>query len=169
MDFEQFDRILSYDSDTGIFRWKERPNTGRINRGWNKKHAGKQTGYVRRNGYMIVRIGDHEFSAARVAWLLTYKEWPKGEVDHISGDKLDNRIINLRIATRSENATNKGPQANNSSGYKGVWKRKNLNRWVAEIQKNGKRTKLGSFGSPEEAYEVYKKAARELHGEFATV
>lgn len=87
--------------------------------------------------------------------------------DHISGDKLDNRRENLRIATPSQNQQNRGTQRNNTSGYKGVtWDRRER-KWLARIEINGKRMYLGHFTTPEAAYQNYCAAADELHGEFA--
>ncbi len=95
-------------------------------------------------------------------------------VDHINGDPLDNRRANLRFADKSENARNRGPDADNRSGYKGVYlhqgKRQPVGRpWVASIQVRRKRKHLGCFETAEAAYAAYCEAARELHGEFAKV
>lgn len=87
------------------------------------------------------------------------------EVDHINGNRLDNRRANLRIVTAAQNQWNRGRPANNTSGCKGVTKHKG--RWVARIQYNGLRKHLGAFVSLEEAYEVYCLAADLAHGEYA--
>jgi len=143
---------LLYNYKTGIFIWKRRKVFRIQDKSWNTKWSGKETGCMR---------------PSRLAWLYIYKTWPKNEVDHINCLPSDNRIVNLREATRSENAINRRLNSNNKSGYKGIWKRSRLNRWEAEICKNGKRCKLGGFPTPEEASEAYKAAARNLHGEFA--
>lgn len=89
------------------------------------------------------------------------------QVDHKNNNGLDNRRENLRLATQNNNQQNKGLQANNSSGYKGVcWHRGNQ-KWIASIGVNKRKKFLGYFDSPEAAYDAYCKAARELHGEFA--
>lgn len=88
-------------------------------------------------------------------------------VDHINGNRLDNRKSNLRISTCSENLRNRGPQANNSSGYKGVIFDKARGKWRAEICVEKRRKYLGRFSSPIEAAMAYNKAAIELHGEYA--
>lgn len=87
--------------------------------------------------------------------------------DHISGDKLDNRRENLRIATNTENMRNRGQQRNNTSGFKGVYWNRKLGKWQAQITVLGQRVHLGLFATPEEAHTAYCKAAKELHGEFA--
>lgn len=89
------------------------------------------------------------------------------QVDHLNGDGLDNRRENLRLATNSQNSKNKGRYRNNSSGYKGVYKRLGRERWRADIMSDGQRRRLGEFSSAEEAARAYDKAALELHGEFA--
>jgi hypothetical protein len=89
------------------------------------------------------------------------------EADHRNGDTLDNRRDNLRIATHAQNQRNKGRQANNTSGYKGVYWHKTDKVWRARIKVAGKDKHLGSFSSKESAYEAYCAAAKQLHGEFA--
>ncbi len=93
----------------------------------------------------------------------------KLHVDHINGDKLDNRKSNLRVVTCSENAMNRGKQSNNSSGHKGVIFDKSRNKWRAEICFNRTRKYLGRFDSAEEASEAYREAALLYHGEFANL
>lgn len=91
------------------------------------------------------------------------------EVDHINGDKLDNRKENLRFCTRAENLSNRGAQKNNKTGLKGVSRVKGCNRYKAQIMCEGTIHHLGSFDSPLEAAEAYNKAAVTLHGDFAKV
>jgi hypothetical protein len=89
------------------------------------------------------------------------------EVDHINGNRLDNRRENLRLATRSQNAKNVGKKPSNKSGFKGVHKHGRNNSWVAQISVENKMIHLGSFKTPEEAALAYNAAAQRLHGEFA--
>lgn len=93
---------------------------------------------------------------------------PEGSrIDHVNGDKLDNRRRNLRFATRSQNAMNKGKPKNNTSGFKGVSWYKKAKKWCARIKVNGKTIHLGLFAEIKIAARAYDAAARELHGEFA--
>jgi len=95
---------------------------------------------------------------------------PSMVVDHINQDTLDNRKCNLRICTPCENMFNKSKYKNNTSGYKGVFVDKRWpSRWRAKIGYKGKRISLGSYNTPEEAYQAYRKAAIELYGEYARV
>lgn len=86
-------------------------------------------------------------------------------VDHINGNGLDNRRLNLRVCTQSQNLCNKSMQSNNSSGYKGVHLHA-PGKWRARISFRGAQTELGVFPTPEEAHHAYVAAARRLHGEF---
>lgn len=93
---------------------------------------------------------------------------PEGmDTDHINGDKLYNLRANLRICTRSENMRNRGKQANNTSGYKGVIWEKQSHKWRAHIKINGRLRRIGCFPKIEDAAEAYKQAAAILHGKFA--
>jgi hypothetical protein len=87
--------------------------------------------------------------------------------DHADGNGLNNRRDNLRHATRSENLRNRGAQSNNTTGFKGVHRRKDCQRWQATIQINGKQKNIGLFATPEQAFAAYSEAAVCLHGEFA--
>lgn len=151
--------VLSYDESTGLLHWKQ--TVAR-----NVK-IGSVAGSVRSDGYLVVRYKGEQYPAHRLAFFLKNNRWPEGEVDHINGDKSDNRWINLREATRSENMRNRGSYIRNTSGFKGVSKQGK--KWRANICSNGVRTYLGCFLTKEEAFAVYQRAAREQHGNFANI
>jgi len=88
-------------------------------------------------------------------------------VDHINGNRLDNRRENLRTCTNAENMRNRGKTASNTSGYKGVYRGRQPGRWRALIMVDGETISLGQYDTPEEAHEAYRKAATEFHGDFA--
>lgn len=88
------------------------------------------------------------------------------DVDHIDGDGLRNTRDNLRLATRSQNQSNRGMQRNNTAGYKGVTLIKN-GKYQAQIKFQKKSYYLGCFDNPEDAYKAYCEKAKELHGEFS--
>ena len=91
--------------------------------------------------------------------------WPEGkQIDHINLIKSDNRWVNLRLATPSQNKSNTGKRADNTSGFKGVSKLGN--KWKAQCTANKKFKYLGLYATPELAAEAYEKYARENHGEF---
>ena len=89
-------------------------------------------------------------------------------IDHINGDKLDNRRKNLRFCTKAQNNRNsKKPHSNNTSGYKGVFWSKQKRKWLAQIVVDRTQIGLGFFNSKEEASETYKQASRKYCGEFS--
>lgn len=121
-----------------------------------------QEGYARKSGSEVVLL--HRVILERMIQRgLEDSEIP----DHISGDGLDNRRNNLRIATTSQNQANRKAPKNNTSGYKGVHFYKPLQKWVAYIRVNYKRHHLGYFATPEAAYQAYCEAAKSFFGEYS--
>lgn len=154
---------LRYDHITGKLFWKPLPED--FNSRWkqyNGKHAGKEAGNITDQGYMNVYLDGRNYKAHRLAWLLHYGEWPPADLDHISGIRTENYIINLRLATRSENLFNMRTRRN---GLKGVTI--SNGNWLARISSNGKTKHLGSFRSEQAAHNAYCKAAVTDHGSFA--
>lgn len=88
-------------------------------------------------------------------------------VDHIDGNKLDNRRCNLRLATPSQNAHNRGPSRNNTSGFKGVIYVKREKKWRAKMTVQGKPIQIGDFKNKDDAVRAYAAASEKYHGEFA--
>ena len=91
------------------------------------------------------------------------------QVDHINGNKLDNRKENLRTCSPSQNSQNRPASKNNTSGYKGVVWHSRSKKWVAKITANGANTHLGCFDDPKLAAKAYNEAAVKLYGEFANI
>ncbi len=152
---ERVSELLAYDPGTGIL-------TRRVPRGGQR--AGAVAGNPNSWGYLLVGIDGRQYSAHRIAWLLTHGSWPGGEIDHINGDRTDNRIANLREATVSENQQNqRGPQANNASGYLGVYWNKQRRQWRACIRVDGRTRHLGGHDTAEAAHAAYLAAKRALH------
>jgi len=100
----------------------------------------------------------------RLAWWLHYGKWPTGEIDHINGNKSDNRIVNLRLATRGQNVDNR---KKHRTGPKGAFRFKRGPKWTAQIRHDGVKYHLGVFDDERIAHEAYCEAARRLKGEFA--
>lgn len=156
---EDIRNILSYDPASGLFLWK-------VDRSYRVK-AGYKAGHVTPLGYHAIEIAGRKFMAHRLAWLIVSGKWPAFDIDHLNGDRLDNRIENLREASRSENCSNKLSRCDSKSGVKGVFWNKKLSKWQAQISKNGKQIYLGVFETMDEAKAAYRRAAAELHGPFA--
>jgi len=94
---------------------------------------------------------------------------PKGGIDHVNGRKYDNRLVNLREATRQQNAANSKKRKHNTSGFKGVYWIERTRRWRASIHKDRKHIHIGYFDKPEEAHAAYCKAAQRHFGKFARI
>lgn len=144
----------AYDPDTGIVFNK------------NSKHK-KPLGSVQKNRssgkhYKTITVGNRLLRVHRVAWLLHYKEWPKGQIDHINGNGIDNRLKNLRCVTHAENGRNTKKKSNNSSGVNGVYKCTQTGKWRAEIMVNRKKHCLGRHSKLDDA----KKARHEAEVKF---
>ena len=153
--------LFEYDKETGNLIWKIKPSS----RGHSVK-AGDIAGTLKSHGYLCVGINYNSYRAHRLIFLMHKGYLPK-TVDHINGDKLDNRIENLRAATVGQNQHNRKTNANNTSGYKGVCWNKAQKKWTARITLERKNIHLGYFANVEEAAEVVRKAREELHGSFA--
>jgi len=150
--------VLDYDPNTGIFTWKNPTCV------WVK--PGYLAGNILRKGYIKIQINNKTYSAHRLAWLYVHGEWPKSQIDHINGIRSNNSIGNLREASIFENARNRKIPHDNKSGFRGVSKLKDRNKWQAQIGFNRKHIHLGYFDTPEKANQVYEIKAKELFGEF---
>lgn len=149
---------LSYDVKSGEFRWKH---------GFGRRYVGgKIAGSLDRLGYRRICASGKKCAAHQLAWLFFYGDWPDGEIDHINGNRDDNRLANLRVVNRSINMHNHhGKRKNNSSGYHGCFKVKGYDRWRAEIIVNGERIYLGLHPTPELAGAAYAEAKARLNPE----
>lgn len=152
--------LLSYEPDTGIFRWHK-------SRGRNHTSVNVKAGTVASNGYVYIKHGPKNYLAHRLAWLYVHKDWPSDQIDHINGDRTDNRLSNLRIATRKENLRNICRKKTNRCGYKGVYWHKQANKWRASITVDGKFISLGLYLRVEDASSAYQAAAIKYFGVFA--
>lgn len=156
---EELRRILDYDPETGIFRWKQKI--------CKKVTIGAIAGHVDRIwGYRRIRIKNRYYRASRLAFLYIYERWPI-EIDHINHQQDDDRIVNLREATRLENCRNMRGHVDNKSGFKGVTQKRN--KWRSTIRADGRQVYLGVYGTKEEAYAAYCEASKKYHGEFSCV
>lgn len=156
-------QCLRYDAHTGKLFWLQRPEwmfeSSRVARTVNTRHAGKEAfTTVHRTGRLVGTIMGKQILAHRVAYYLGTGEHPSLFVDHINGDPLDNRLFNLRLVNRSENARNRKRTSELWKGdYFGV-RQSSKNRWRASIRVDGEVIEIGSFPSVEEAIKARKGA-----------
>lgn len=152
--------LLHFDAETGVLRWRIQPSM--------RTAAGTVAGtFNPANGYIHISIRSKDYRAHRIAWAIAYGDPGDNEIDHINGDRSDNRLINLRLATQAQNSRNRKRHRNNTSGVSGVaWSRK-LNKWTAKIQVGGKQTHLGCFDALEDAAVARIAAEKDNYKEFA--
>ena len=150
--------LLEYDPATGLFEWR----VARAN-----VKVGQRTGCLNSGGYRYIGIDNRLYKAHRLAWLYVYGRWPANDIDHINGVRDDNRIANLREATRSQNIANARGTRKNKSGFKGAYFLKRERKWLACITVCGKRQHIGLFTTAAGAHAAYVKAAKHHFGEFA--
>lgn len=166
-------RLLDYDPCTGRLFWKERPAwlfSGKVyprhraQLQWNTKLSGKEAFLTQHGrGYLIGGIFDQSHLAHRVAWCWYFGHWPEDQIDHINGDKGDNRISNLRAVTQLVNAKNLPASRLNTSGFRGVSFNKRTGRWRARITADRSERHLGYFASKADAVAARIEAEKE-HG-----
>jgi hypothetical protein len=151
---QQIREFMKYDERTGALTWIKSRGRGR---------AGVVIGRVNKDGYLGVNFYRYSYLCHRIAWFLAKDSWPKNQIDHINGDKIDNRLCNLREATHRLNGENRRkPQPNNSTGFLGVTVTKS-GKYQAQIAARGQRIYLGLFGTAEEASNAYLVAKRAMH------
>lgn len=148
-------QLLRYEPDKGKLFWRRRPigmfPDRRAWKIWNTRYAHKEAFTSFSNGYRDGRIFDRAYRAHRVVWAIVYGETPSMEIDHIDGDRANNRIENLRLVTGAENQRNKGLNKNNTSGVLGVCWDKGRGKWMARISHKGKAVSLGRFDNKNDA------------------
>ncbi|EFH4704480.1 hypothetical protein F9558_24990, partial [Escherichia coli] len=136
IDHDELLSTLSYDSETGIFKWLKTNSVVRV--------KGSIAGGVS-GGYICISINNVLYYAHRLAWFYVYKKWPPKFIDHVNGNRLDNRISNLRLATEEQNARNIVGNRLNTSGAIGVSWYKPTGRWKSYVGYKNKTISLGYF------------------------
>lgn len=150
---------ISYNPYTGVLTWSTRVN--------NSVSVGQTLGTRHNKGYLFFRLNKKFYFCHKVAWFLHYGCWPSGEIDHINGDKSDNRITNLRDVTHLQNMCNTPSRQKTSSKYKGVHIIKTTGKWRATLWNGCSKLHLGVFSCEKEAALAYDTEARKVFGEYA--
>lgn len=143
--------VVSYDADTGAFRWSGTKRVGVRN--------GDRAGNAHPNGYRRIMIDRNYYLEHRLAWFYVFGEWPRQQIDHIDRCRSNNRLGNLRDVSRSINQQNASP-------FRGVTWHKRCKRWRAAIKVNGKGKELGLHATKEAAHQAYINAKMQFHKGF---
>lgn len=167
--------VVTYDETSpSCLRWLDRPRHHfNTNRGflisktvYTGQPAGKGGGVP--NRHMIIKINQERFVVSRVVYAIIHGIDPGAlEIDHIDGNTLNNRVDNLRLATRQENARNKAKPANNTSGRIGVTWCDRTSKWMAQICHNQVNLFLGRYDNKKDAIAAREKAEIEHHREYS--
>lgn len=175
-DASEIRKIVGYDPATGRLWWLPRTpdmfaagyNTPEQNcAAWNTRRAHKDAFTTQcPRGVKYGQLMGKMVKAHRVAWAVAHGHWPELEVDHIDQDPSNNKLENLRLATRAQNGYNRAVRQDSGSGIKGVRWKPCKRKWQARIRKDGKEYHLGYFDSAHDAEKRHAAAVRELHGEF---
>lgn len=156
LDQKTLKELLNYDQETGIFTW----NKSRIG-----ITTGKVAGTIKPTGYIVILVNRRLYRAHRLAWLYVTGEWPKYEIDHINGDRMNNRFSNLREATKAENNWNKKIRSDSKTGFKNVlsypW-----GAFYVRIVANKKTYTFGPYRTKEQAIRIAEEKRKEIHGAF---
>jgi len=170
--------LMTYDPETGILTWKPRPpemfparNRKSIHAAWHAKNAGKEACACIDAGYRHGGLFYHKIRAHRAAWAIMTGEIPKGEIDHINGDGTDNRWVNLRLVTNTENARNQKRHNTNTSGHTGVTWDAQASKWLAYFWDGRTSKKIAKFDSLEDAAKAAsdKRALLGYHENHGTI
>jgi hypothetical protein len=155
---DELKTVIFYDPNTGLFKWLISPRfnvpaDSIVGRGYSP------------GGYLFIGYKKSRYRAHVLAWFYVYGVWPCGYIDHINGDKSDNRIANLRDCSRSVNAQNqRKPHSRNTTGLLGVTANGSKSRpFRAQINCSGRIQYIGIFDTPEKAHAAYLERKRKLH------
>ena len=146
--------VLDYNPETGVFTHKTNRSP--------KAYPGATAGRINTNGHRQIGIDGERYMAHRLAWFWVHGVWPTDQIDHINGNRDDNRIDNLRPATHKQNMENQTLHCNNGSGFRGVSWHKANKKWAAYVNHNGKRKYLGIYASVDDAIRVVRLARNQL-------
>jgi hypothetical protein len=163
LDPEILRSLLEHEDGRLVWRPRDREwfSDERSFRTWNSRFAGREAFTAKHSaGYRVGCIDGRTYFAHRVIWVMHCGP-ADGEIDHINGNRADNRLENLRLVTREENRRNVKRQANNKSGATGI--RQQGNSWEALIQVGGKQTYLGRFPTFAEALQARKNAEADMN------
>lgn len=155
---ERLRELFTLDEQTGVLYRKVRSANVK---------AGSVAGSLGRNGYLYTSVDGRLMLVHRIVYAMVNGSWPIADVDHINGERADNRPTNLRAASRSQNMMNGSLRSDNKSGIKGVFWDSRKGKWRAEIRAAGQSRFLGYFVSKEAAAQAAGDFRERAHKEFA--
>ena len=145
-------RVFNYDPDTGLLTWAIQANSRAL--------IGDEVGKISNRGYRVTKYKRKDYSVHRIIWLIVHGKWPTGQIDHINGEKTDNRIENLRDVSLRENLCNQ--KRHREGRLPGAYYDKNMRGWRAHIRINNVYVYLGMHPTEKEANAAYMKARAKL-------
>lgn len=151
-------KLINYNKDTGVITWSN-PNFYCRN----KKSGDIAGNSVAGGGYFKISLNGNTYSTHRIIWLYMTGSFPKEQIDHINGIKTDNRWVNLRECSPSENQQNRKINKNNTTGHAGVCFNKRIGKYIARIKCNNIYINLGYFLTISEAVECRLNAKKNNH------
>jgi hypothetical protein len=155
---EELKELLNYNSETGVFTWKVSPAR--------QVFSGDIAGTKRKDGYIQIKVKNKLILSHRLAWIYMYGYLPK-YIDHINGQRDDNRIINIREVSNQQNSLNSKISKNNTSGIKGVYWDKSRNKWTVRLSIDGKCKFFKRFDDIDLAKLVIEEVRNKYHGKYA--
>ena len=156
---ERLKSLFVFNANTGHFT--------RIKTSGPRSVFGKPAGWLSGCGRFYIKIDRKSYAVHRLAWLYTYGSFPETDIDHKNMNPQDNRLSNLRVATRAQNQANKTVSPSNKCGIKGVNAKKGTSKFVAQISYQGKKHHLGIYDTPEQAGLAYQTKSADFYGEFS--
>ncbi len=173
---ETLHKLFRYDPETGELYWRQRPSDTLGGRIFNAKYAGKitanvwvsKTGTIEKTFTIHHPEASHTLHAHRCVWIMHHGPIPAGlTIDHRDGDRTNNRVENLRLATGTQNNRNRKLSVNNRSGFHGVIWNPRQEKWVARVSEKGRYRHLGCFYAKEDAIAARQAAELLTYGEFS--
>jgi len=155
---QELKELLDYNSETGVFTWKVSPAR--------QVFSGDIAGTKRKDGYIQIKVKNKLILSHRLAWIYMYGYLPK-YIDHINGQRDDNRIINIREVSNQQNSLNSKISKNNTSGIKGVYWDKSRNKWTVRLSIDGKCKFFKRFDDIDLAKLVIEEVRNKYHGKYA--
>lgn len=150
-------RLFDYNPLSGALKWKDNHQI---------RFIGREAGSINHHGYRRVNLGKTKLHAHQIIWLMIYGELPPCEIDHINGERDDNRLDNLRIASQQQNQQNAGVRIDNLLGVKGVRLRPS-GRYQARVKLTDGSQSVKTFSSPIDAISWLAIQRNQSHGEYA--